>query len=335
VTVLLSAVVASLVTLIVVWPLRWLALKNQIMDKPGPRKSHTAPVPYLGGLAILAGVGTAIFLVSGHPRTAVVLLAFVALLGLVDDIRYLPVWVKLCGEITIAGTAVALGFSWHITDSVPINDGLSVLWIVGLTNSFNLLDNMDGLASTVAAGSLVALTLLVPASGGLALPLAAAALAFLLINRPPAKMYMGDAGSLMLGFGVALTTIGAAQHFHGLHSMVILAFPVAVAILDTSLVIVSRLATGRPVQLGGQDHFSHRLRLIGWSRYQVLGAAVVASIAAGAGAALAARYPLPEAFLAIPLGLAFLGAWAGLLRVDPYTSAMRPRLEVYVEQPRL
>jgi UDP-GlcNAc:undecaprenyl-phosphate GlcNAc-1-phosphate transferase len=263
-----------------------------------------------------------------------VLLAFVAALGLIDDIRYLPVWVKLCGEITIASTAVALGYSWHITNSVPINDAISVLWIVGLTNSFNLLDNMDGLASTVAAGSLLALTLLVPGWGALALPLAGAALAFLVVNRPPAKMFMGDAGSLMLGFGVALITIGAANHFLGLHSMVILGFPVAVAILDTSLVIVSRLATGRPVQLGGQDHFSHRMRLLGWSRYQVLGATAIASVAAWAGAALAARYPLTDAWLAVPIGLAFLSVWVGLLRVDPYTSAMRPRLEVLLEQPR-
>ena len=76
---------------------------------------------------------------------------------------------------------------------------------------------------------------------------------------------MGDAGSLMLGFGVAVGTISAANSTHGLHSFVILAFPVALALFDTSLVIVSRLTTGRPVQLGGQDHFSHRLRLLGWS----------------------------------------------------------------------
>lgn len=334
-TALLSAVVAAAVTLAALWPLRWLALRLHIMDKPGPRKSHSNPVPYLGGLAILAGAGAAIFVLNIHARTAVVLLAFVAVIGLIDDVRYLPVWVKLVSETTIASTAVALGFSWHITDSVPINDALSVVWILGLTNSFNLLDNMDGLAATVAAGSLLALTLLVPAWGGLALPLAGAALAFLVINRPPAKMYMGDAGSLMLGFGVALTTIGAANHYLGLHSMVILGFPVAIAILDTSLVIVSRLATGRPVQLGGQDHFSHRLRLLGWSRYHVLGGVAVASIAAWAGAALAARYPLPDAWLAVPIGLAFVAVWVGLLRVDPYTSAMRPRLEVYLEQPRL
>jgi UDP-GlcNAc:undecaprenyl-phosphate GlcNAc-1-phosphate transferase len=335
VTFLLSAVVAAAVTLVAIWPLRWLALRLQIMDKPGPRKSHSDPVPYLGGLAILAGVGAGVSVMNTHVRTALALLAFVAVLGLIDDIRYLPVWVKLCSEITIASTAVALGFSWHITASVPINDALSVLWIVGLTNSFNLLDNMDGLASTVAAGSLVALTLLVPAWGGLALPLAGAAVAFLVINRPPAKMFMGDSGSLMLGFGVALTTIGAANTFLGLHSMVVLGFPVAVAILDTSLVIVSRLATGRPVQLGGQDHFSHRLRLLGWTRYQVLGAVAVASVAAWVGAAWAVRYPLTDAWLAVPIGLAFLGVWGGLLRVDPYTSAMRPRLEVLLEQPRL
>src|SRR5260370_7735743 len=100
---------------------------------------------------------------------------------------------------------------------------------------------------------------------GLTLPLAGAAIGFLIINRPYAKMYMGDTGSLMLGFGVAIGSIWAANSTHGLHSFVILSFPVAIAVFDTSLVIVSRLTTGRPVQLGGQDHFSHRLRLLGLS----------------------------------------------------------------------
>jgi len=254
-------------------------------------------------------------------------------IGLIDDVRYLPVWVKLIGEVAIAASAVALGFSWNVTDSPELNGGLAIVWIVGLTNSFNLLDNMDGLASTVAVCSLVALAAIVPSSAGLALPLAGASLGFWFVNRPQAKMFMGDTGSLMLGFGVALCSIAAADTDRGLHSLVILAFPLALAIFDTSLVIASRLATGRPIQLGGQDHFSHRLRLLGWSPYQILAAAVAGSFTGAACASLALSFPNPQAWLALPLGVIFVAAWAGLLRVDPYVVA-HPQVEVVREQSR-
>lgn len=324
-----SIMVAVSVTLVALWPIRQIATRLGIIDRPGPRKGHTEPVPYLGGVAMLAGAGTSIMLFRPDLWPALILLALVTAVGLVDDIRYLPVWAKLIGEAVIASSAVALGFSLQLTDSAAVNAGLSVLWIVGLTNSFNLLDNMDGLAATAAAVSLVGIALIVPGAAGLALPLAGGAIGFLAMNRPPAKMYMGDAGSLMLGFGVALVSISAANTAHGLHAVVILAFPVALALFDTSLVIVSRLSTGRPIQLGGQDHFSHRLRLLGWGPYQVLGAALVASIASSASAALALLYPADEAWLAVPIGAAVLGAWVALLRVDPYTVALRPKIEVY------
>ncbi|TMF31746.1 MAG: hypothetical protein E6I30_11600, partial [Chloroflexi bacterium] len=164
---------------------------------------------------------------------------------------------------------------------------------------------MDGLASTAAACALVALALIVPSSAGLALPLAGATVGFWFVNRPQARMFMGDAGSLMLGFGVALCSIGAADTERGLHSLVILAFPLALAIFDTSLVVASRLATGRPIQLGGQDHFSHRLRLLGWSPYQILAAAVAGSFTGAACASLALSFPNPQAWLALPLGVIF------------------------------
>lgn len=331
---LLSIAVATLVTLVLSWPLRRLALRFGIMDHPGPRKAHGEAVPYLGGLALLAGVGAAILVTNLDLWPILVLLAIMAALGLVDDLRYLPVWAKLVGEVGIAASAVALGFSWHLTDSAEINGGLSILWMVGLTNSFNLLDNMDGLASTAAACSLIALAIIVPASWTLALPLAGAAIGFLVVNRPRAKMFMGDTGSLMLGFGVALSSITAADSAKGLHSLVILAFPMALAIFDTSLVIVSRLATGRPVQLGGQDHFSHRLRLMGWSPYQILAAAFAGSFAGAACGALAISYPATTAWLALPVGLTFIAAWVGLLRVDPYSVAVHPRVEVYGGQTR-
>jgi len=326
---MLPILVSIAVTLVALWPFRHIATRFGIIDRPGPRKGHTEAVPYLGGVAMLVGAGTALMLFRPDLWPVLILLALVTAVGLVDDIRYLPVWAKLIGEVVIASSAVALGFSLHLTDSAAVNAGFSVVWMVGLTNSFNLLDNMDGLASTAAAVSLVAIAFLVPGAAGLALPLAGGAIGFLAINRPPARMYMGDAGSLMLGFGVALVSINAANTAHGLHAVVILAFPVALALFDTSLVIVSRLSTGRPIQLGGQDHFSHRLRLLGWGPYQVLGAALVASIASSASGALALLYPADEAWLAVPIGAAVLGAWVALLRVDPYTVALRPKIEVY------
>jgi UDP-GlcNAc:undecaprenyl-phosphate/decaprenyl-phosphate GlcNAc-1-phosphate transferase len=329
---LLPALVAFALSLATLLPLRRIALGFKIMDVPGPRKAHKEPVPYLGGVAILIGAGVAILLWRPDLWPVLLMLVYVAALGLVDDVKYLPVWIKLAGEIAVAVVAVRLGYSWHITDSSELNGAFSVLWIVGLTNSFNLLDNMDGLSSTAAACSLVMIAALVPATAPLALPLAGAALGFLVINRPRARMYMGDAGSLMLGFGTAIGTIWAANSTHGLHSFVILAFPVALALFDTSLVIASRLMTGRPVQLGGQDHFSHRLRLVGWSPYVILGATIWGSSIAWACAALALLYPLAEAWLAVPIALAFVVAWAVLLRVDPYTAARQSRIEVLSEQ---
>ncbi len=325
---LLAASVAAVVTVLFLWPLRRLALRFGILDDPGPRKVHTNAVPYLGGVAMFAGLSAAVLWLHPESWAIVVLLSSVCAIGLVDDIRYLPVWVKLVGEISIACAAVALGFSWHVSESVGLNAGFSVLWIVGLTNSFNLLDNMDGLAATVAALALAGMIALVPDATVFAAPLAAGALAFLLVNRPPAQMYMGDAGSLMLGLGVALCSITIANSARGVHSAVLLILPVAVALFDTSLVIVSRLSAGRPVQLGGKDHFSHRLRLLGWSRYGVLAAAVAGGFAAWAAAALAVRYPLADAWLALPIVVGFGVAWIGLIRVDPYVVAAPQALEV-------
>src|SRR2546430_12902231 len=122
------------------------------------------------------------------------LLALMSLSGAAADVLYLPVWVKLIGEVAIAASAVAFGFSWNVTDSPELNGGLAIVWIVGLTNSFNLLDNMDGLASTVAACSLLALPLIVPEVAGLALPLAGAPPGFSVVYRPPAGLVIGGTG---------------------------------------------------------------------------------------------------------------------------------------------
>jgi UDP-GlcNAc:undecaprenyl-phosphate GlcNAc-1-phosphate transferase len=325
----LAFLIPAVITLLLVWPLRRVALKFGILDLPGPRKSHRHPIPYLGGLAVLGGATVGILWIQPARWPVVGLMAFVAALGLFDDIRHAPVAGKLMGQYAAAVAAVGLGYVWHITDSTAINVGLSILWIVGLSNSFNLLDNMDGLTCIVAGGSLLTIALIVPVTAPLTLPLAGAVIAFLVVNRPPAGMFMGDAGALMVGFGVALASIQAANTARGLHSLVLLTLPVALALFDTSLVIVSRLRTGRPIQLGGRDHFSHRLQLLGWSRPQILLGAMAISAAGAAIAYLAVGYPRSEAWLALPIGAVYFGLWLGLLRVDPYRAGVDAKPEVY------
>jgi UDP-GlcNAc:undecaprenyl-phosphate GlcNAc-1-phosphate transferase len=131
-------------------------------------------------------------------------------------------------------------------------------------------------------------------------------------------MFMGDAGSLMIGFALALTTMAAANHAHGAHSAVLMVGPVLVAVFDTLLVIVSRLLSGRPVQLGGRDHFSHRLRLQGWSHRHVLGGSAIAAGLGGIATCLSWTYPAASAWLALPLVLGGGAVWFWLLRIDPY-----------------
>jgi UDP-GlcNAc:undecaprenyl-phosphate GlcNAc-1-phosphate transferase len=309
--------VAAAITVVACWPLRAAALRFGMLDRPAGRKSHRAPMPYLGGVGIWAGTLTALALFRGEVRRPVLLTAVLAL-GVADDLLGISVSAKLAGEFAVAVATVALGLSWQITDSALLNATVSVVWIVGLTNAFNLLDNMDGLASTVAIPGLLALAVIDPAGAPLTLALAGAAVGFLVVNWPPARMFMGDAGSLMIGFALSLTTMAAANHAHGAHSALLIAGPVLVAVFDTLLVIASRLLSGRPIQLGGRDHFSHRLRLRGWSYRQVLTGSAIAAFLGGLATCLSSTYPAAGAWVALPLLLGGGAIWFWLLRIDPY-----------------
>lgn len=324
----LEIAAAFVLTLLAAIPLRWLALRLKVVDRPGPRKSHDRPIPYLGGLAILLGLAVSLLVFEPQLWTLVALLGALALIGLFDDLWTASAGTKLLMECAVAVVAVILGYTWSITDSDVLNGIVTVVWLVGLTNAFNLLDNMDGLTSSVAAFSLIGMSLVAPATAPLALPLAGALVAFLLLNFPPARMFMGDAGSLVVGFGVGLSTVVTANIAEGLHSVALLGLPVAVAVFDTSMVIISRLMRGRPIHFGGRDHFSHRLRLLGWSPRQIVLAAVLGSAGGSAMAYLSTRYPKREAWLALPIALLMGAAWWQLLRVDPYTAGADGKPEV-------
>jgi UDP-GlcNAc:undecaprenyl-phosphate GlcNAc-1-phosphate transferase len=317
------------VALLAALPLRRVAVRFGILDHPGERKLQASPVPYLGGACVLLGAGVGSLIAPAGPMWGfLALLAGAQALGLVDDVRGLRPRTKLFGQVALALAAIPLGLSLRLTHLAPLDGALTVAWLVGIANAFNLLDNMDGLCGTIAVVACVGLSLLAPSVAPLALPLAGAASGFLVVNLPPARMYLGDAGSLTVGFGVGACTVLVSNTAGGPNGLERLVLPVAIALFDTSLVISSRLRAGRPIQKGGLDHFSHRLRLLlGWDRRLVLAVAALAAAAGPAAAWALGRYPDPVAWLAALIASVFAAGWlALLLRLDPYrrTAERRP-----------
>jgi UDP-GlcNAc:undecaprenyl-phosphate GlcNAc-1-phosphate transferase len=255
---------------------RRLAIQLALTDRPDVRKSHRRPTPYLGGVVIAIGVLLpTLFAVrdDAHLRTLLVAATAVALLGLVDDVRPLTPLTRLAVE-AFAATAV-VGVHGHVSIFGNwLDHVIPVLWIVVITNSFNLLDNMDGAAAGIACVTSAALAL--PAFmvgqhgiGVLLLALACGCAGFLPHNWTPARIFMGDAGSLFIGFVIAASALwvfAPAPHTASVAGPLLVTF---VATIDTCVVLVSRHRAGRPLTLGGTDHVSHRLRRLGLSTWQV------------------------------------------------------------------
>jgi UDP-GlcNAc:undecaprenyl-phosphate GlcNAc-1-phosphate transferase len=295
------AIVAFPVAALVIWALLRLPVGRRFVASPSSDRWHSQATPTFGGIGIylglVAGVGAALAAGGLEPTWEVAgviggcTLLFVV--GLIDDVRSLPPLAKLLAQIGAAALALAGGLRVEIVDNGLLAAVLGALWLVGITNAFNLLDNMDGLAGTLAviAATFFAIDavtihperfLLV-----LSLALGCAALGFLVFNfrpRGPALVFMGDSGSLVLGFGLA--ALGLATSWKVAETTVAtLLLPLlvlAVPILDTALVTAVRLVEGRPVYQGGRDHTSHRLVRSGLSEKATV--VLLAAIAAGLGA---------------------------------------------------
>jgi UDP-GlcNAc:undecaprenyl-phosphate GlcNAc-1-phosphate transferase len=269
-----------------------LARSLHLLDSPDTElKKHSQPIPYLGGVAIfMAVVGSfaadACVLETWPQGTKLhaLLLGSCAmlLLGLRDDVRALPWWQKLILELGLACWACRSGLQLQVdylsTDMAQL---LSVAWLVGVANALNLIDVADGLASGVAAIAAMGLAVLAlllhrPAVASVCLTLAGACLGFLPANWPPARQYLGDAGSLSVGFtlaGLALLLDYRAGPPQALWAPVgILAVP----LLETALVTCARLRRGASPFLGSADHFALRLQAHGWSPDQVTRQTLVA-----------------------------------------------------------
>ncbi len=249
-----------------------------LVAKPRGDRWHRSPTPLLGGVALFLAI-VPIYLAVPQPTNALPLERFgglllgatlIFVLGLVDDVRTLPPYSKLLGQIVaacvvVAGLPIGKYMPWSLL-VIP----LTIFWIVGVTNGFNLLDNMDGLSAGIAA--LVALTLFAynylqgdQQAALLCVLIAGACAGFLVFNFNPARIFMGDSGSLLLGFLLSgVVVLGAAKATSEL--AIALLVPVAVMalpILDTSLVTIVRSLNSRPISQGGRDHLSHRLVALG------------------------------------------------------------------------
>lgn len=324
------------------------AIRLDIVDHPGGRKAHRSPVPYLGGVAIYVAFiailllgRSALFEGAGMAKATGQLLAIVggaslmAVLGLLDDRFDLPAPVKLGGQLLGAIILVVAHVTIHFNhrEFAPLEAPLTVLWVVGITNALNLMDNMDGLAvgtaGIAACFFFLHAILSLPIQNlvaSLAAALAGACFGFLYYNWNPARIFMGDAGALFLGYLLAALALKltlapvnpTVYHLagytpatiQGLHAIALLAplFVLGVPIFDTTLVTISRRRRGIPVSRGGRDHLSHRLVGAGLSHREAVMVIYLACCALGGVSIMLTRSSLAEGVVIAAASLACAAA---------------------------
>lgn len=326
IVVFMSALVVALAAM----PLaRRVALRTGMVDQPSPRKVHLLPTPLLGGVALYGSVAAAVAVFSDQVvnqlASIVIGASLVSLLGLWDDRRGVRPLFKLCGQVAAALLLPATGVQVLLVPADWVNWVVTVLWVVGITNAMNLLDNMDGLSAGVAAIAAAFFFLLASLSeqfliAALSVAIVGACLGFLRYNLNPARIFMGDAGSLFLGF--VLAALGIKLRFANVLtvSWMIPIFVLALPIFDTTLVTISRLRRGlNPLTTPRKDHLSHRLLDLGLNRREAVLVQYLASCFAGMLALALVQANIFEAYI---MGTAlFAGGLYGLVRLERGASA--------------
>jgi UDP-GlcNAc:undecaprenyl-phosphate GlcNAc-1-phosphate transferase len=301
--------------------------------QPRADRWHRAPTAKFGGVAIFFSVLLAQLAGPVPSLRALVLFAGGAslwLVGLVDDLLRLRASQKLLAQFVVAGAILTLGFRLSWTPWPLVNEALTLVWLIGITNALNLLDNMDGLASGVGALAAAFLAAQRLADGaiddGLALGILAASLVgFLAYNRNPASIFMGDCGSLFIGFslaGAALQGPGNEGPTEGLMGAASAILPLVVPIFDVTLVTIMRPLAGRSIFQGGCDHTSHRLVALELCERRAVRLLYALTVLGGV-ASLAVRVGPPvlaAASLAI-LALALIMLATAVLRIRVYEAS--------------
>ncbi|HMO58590.1 MAG TPA: MraY family glycosyltransferase [Roseiflexaceae bacterium] len=305
---------AALIFSILGTPLaRRIAIRTGIVDAPAARKLQADPVPLLGGAAIYAAFVVALILFGDQAfvRELIGILlgaTLVSLFGLADDRWGLGAYLKLAGQL-VAGVILLIGGTQvRLFNDEWLNWAITLIWVVGMTNAFNLLDNMDGLSGGVTIVA-AAFFLLLAAMGGqflvgaMAAALIGACIGFLRYNLNPATIFMGDTGSLFLGFVLAALAIklrfpSNVPWITWLVPVCVLALP----IFDTTLVSVSRLRRGlNPLTTPGKDHLSHRLVALGLTRREAVLSCYLAGGVCGMVAVYIAQSSFPDGYVAAAL----------------------------------
>src|SRR5499433_844638 len=340
---LLAFLIALLASLTLTVPVRALALRVGMVDRPGPRKVHLQPIPLLGGLAIYFGVALSVlFLVegpaSGQDWGILAGATLIAAVGILDDRGLLHHQVKLFVGMPLAAVILLLsgirtqifstllgGRTGDVLDAI-----LTVIWVVGVTASFSILDHMDGLCAGVAAMAAAFFALLAYLNGQVLVTVLAAAVlgaacGFLRWNFKPAKIFMGDGGAMFLGFLMA--TLALKLRFAEPNLVSVWLVPVLIlgaTIFDTTLVTISRSRRGLlPFATPGKDHSAHRLANLGLGQRGAVLTMYLIGAACGGAAVLVAYLSNRGAAL---VGLAVVGALFGAmvwLERAPYEKQVR------------
>ena len=289
---LILGVAAFAMTGLLTWPVRALAIRLGAMDVPNlARKTQAEPVPYLGGVAIALGITittlAAVYVGgnksgenAGQLKDLALTILLPALLlgamGLIDDLRSLSPWPRLIAQ-SVVGTVVALVIVNAGTTGTPfgtstLNTAVTIFWIVGICNSINFFDNLDGAAAGGVAIAALGVFFIALDRGqelvsALSIVTAGATIGFLMWNKSPAKIYMGDAGALFLGIIISVLTIRLNPGIEPIwKSLTIPVILLAVPLLDTCVAVFSRISRRVSPLTGGKDHLSHRLVRAGLSR---------------------------------------------------------------------
>ncbi len=316
---------------------RSFARREGFVARPKIDRWHKNATATIGGIAIwLTVIGVYLTLIPHTSYGWVIVGAstFLFLVGLIDDLIHIKPYQKLIGQVMGAAVVVYYGLALPWTRSLPINMVITIFWLIGITNAVNLLDNMDGLAAGIASIASVFLTVSFIAGGQptealMSSVLAAALLGFLIYNSNPATIFMGDCGSMFIGFLLASAALVNVSGGRSRTFVPVLAVPILVLfipIFDTTFVTILRKLSGRAASHGGRDHTSHRLVALGmserravWLLYGLAGlsgllAITVRSIKADVSLALIAGFTL---------GLTLLGVYlAGVKGYDEVEQAV-------------
>lgn len=337
------ALVAFLTAVAVTPLVRAVSRRFGMVAVPKVDRWHKRPTALLGGVAIFAAVmAVAVWhlalanSVPAFTRAILPACTLLFLIGLIDDVVTLKPYQKLVGQIIGASIIVAAGLVLPWTNSSAFNSAITMFWLIGITNAVNMLDNMDGLSAGVSAIAAVFLAINFASLGQLGeasvvLILAAALVGFLLYNSHPASIFMGDCGSLFIGFFLASTALLTSTSGRTRSFLPVIAVPVLtllIPIFDTTFVTLLRKLSGRAASQGGRDHTSHRLVALGLSERRAVWLLYGLATLAGFLAIQVRQRALHESVIAI-LGfivvLTMIGVYLGGVKVYANEDEVRVR----------